>query len=237
MQLSKQILKPKGYTKTQKVLHGMFVENTGMAMMDSGGDNGRNWQRNQGVDFRKMPRVDYEYDGQYTTVTRSLFHHLDDCCEFDPIENKKFANYCKRRDMPSNTNSVEEYLYEKDIVDQGDIYKYHTDNTYNNENIMSQVMQYVAAGAIDKVYISIHGGADVRGGYTDIKVFDFDTDMFFMMTDCRLGCKCGEVYSDDCAQHWYDNWFGKDGIPSCWSKHMFRDKYQCKVCREIVWAC
>jgi hypothetical protein len=162
---------------------------------------------------------------------------LDDCCEFDPIENKKFVNYCKRIDIPSNTNSVEEYLADKDITDQGDIYKYHTDNTYNNENILSQVMQYVAAGVIDKVFITIHGGADVRGGYTDVKVFDFDTECFFDMTNARLGCKCGEVYSDDCGSNWYDNWFGKDGIPSCWSKHLFRDKYQCKVCREIVWAC
>ena len=234
MQLSKQYWR---YTITQKVLHDMLVENTGMAMMDSGGDSGRNWQRNQGVDFRKLPETDYEYDGQYTNVTKSLFHHLDNSCEFDPIENKKFANWCKRNEAPSDTNSVEEYLAEKDIIECGDIYKYHTDNTYNYENILSQVIQYVAAGSIDKVYISIHGGADVRGGYTDVKVFDFDTDAFFDVCGCRLACKCGEVYSDDCGNHWYDNWFGKDSIPSCWSKHVFRDKYQCKICREIVWAC
>lgn len=215
----------------------MLGENTGMAMMDSGGDSGRNWQRNQGVDFRKMPEFDYDYDGQYTNVTKSLFHHLDNSCEFDPIENKKFANWCKRNEADSDTNSAEEYLAEKDITDQGDIYKYHTDNTYNYENILSQVIQYVAAGSIDKLYLMIHGGADVRGGYTDVKVFDFDTDAFFDVCGCRLACKCGEVYSDDCGNHWYDNWFGNDGIPSCWSKHMFRDKYQCKVCREIVWAC
>ena len=138
--------------------------------------------------------------------------------------------------MIPNTNSVEEYLYEKDIVDQGDVYKYHTDNTYNYENILSQVIQYVAAGSIGKLYLMIHGGADVRGGYTDVKVFDFDTDAFFDMYYCQLACKCGEVYSDDCGNHWYDNWFGNDDIPSCWSKHLFRNKYQCKTCREIVWA-
>ena len=86
----------------------------------------------------------------------------------------------------------------------------------------------------------LNGGADIRGGYTDVKVFDFDTDVFFDMYYCQLACKCGEIYSDDCGAHWYDNWTNKDqatdGIPSCWSKHLFRDKYQCKVCKEVVWA-
>lgn len=39
------------HTKTEKVLIAMLKENTGIALMDSGGDSGRHWQRNQGRDF------------------------------------------------------------------------------------------------------------------------------------------------------------------------------------------
>ena len=33
--------------KTQKAIYKMLTENTGVAMCDSGGDDGRHWQRNQ----------------------------------------------------------------------------------------------------------------------------------------------------------------------------------------------
>lgn len=221
-------MRPKGYTKTEKVIHDMLLENTGMAMMDSGGYSGRNWQRNQSiVDFREMPVFDYEWDGSWFNITKSLFHHINESCEFDPIENKKFVNWCKRNEESSDCYSAEEYF------EQNGWSGSHTDNSYNYENLLSQVIQYTTC--FDKLYLTIHGGADVRGGYTDVKVFDYDSDMFYMMSDCRLECKCGDVYSDDCGNHWYDGQgFGKDGIPSFWTKHLFRDKLQCKICKQIV---
>ena len=61
--MSTQILRPRGYTKTEKVIHDMLLENTGMAMMDSGGDSGRNWQHNQTiVDFRKIPELHLTFE-------------------------------------------------------------------------------------------------------------------------------------------------------------------------------
>lgn len=58
---------------TKKIIRGMLKENTGTHMLDSGGDNGRMWQRNQDKDFDKEP---------YSTLRaekwgRSLEHRRD----------------------------------------------------------------------------------------------------------------------------------------------------------------
>ena len=37
----------KQFTKTQKLVYAMLTENTGTHFLDSGGTNGRRWQRNQ----------------------------------------------------------------------------------------------------------------------------------------------------------------------------------------------
>ena len=40
---------PRGYTKTQRILHQMLTENTGAHVLDSGSIYGRHWQRNRAI--------------------------------------------------------------------------------------------------------------------------------------------------------------------------------------------
>ncbi len=49
-----------------------------------------------------------------------------------------------------------------------------THNTYNGEDLLSQTLQFIYWTDEDgaHVLLQIHGGADVRGGYTDARVFD-----------------------------------------------------------------
>ena len=239
-----QLVKPKDYTATQSVLHDMFTENTGMSMMDSGGDGNRHWQRNQEVvDFREREPFTYSFDGSYLEITKDLFWHLNDALEYDPLGTTKFERWVKGdEDRLNDLSGVEEYVTGYDNkhkfsqeVDSG--------NSYNDENLLNQVFQYV----LDRpqVYIAIHGGCDVRGGYTDYKAFEYEEDYLFDWCRASLSCGCGDlremtdgsVYTDDSGAHWYEDWTGhtwNNGLPVIWQKHLLKDKLVCKVCKEDV---
>jgi len=57
--------------------------------------------------------------------------------------------------------------------------------------------------------LQIHGGCDVRGGYTKPQFFRvLDRDYFIMaQNDVRVSCECGycNAYSDDGGYHWYSD--------------------------------
>ena len=245
----KRFYKPKGLTETESVLHDMLKENTGCAMMDSGGDDGRSWQKNGAIkDFRDLLPINYEYEtwthkdgteGHWFTITRLLFHHLNDHLTYDREETKKLEKWIKKNDKYTNSVSdVEEYIeqvYGGFCADTINDLAY-SDNTYNNEHLLSQDFQYVSYGA--QIFISIHGGADIRGGYSDYKVFtQDDQDMLFLdATGCNMRCGCGSIYSDDCGYHWYNDAHSmetKDGFPVCW-KQADDKKLRCTECGDLV---
>ena len=69
-----------------------------------------------------------------------------------------------------------EYFSEVNGLDIGGFYGEGSPvvvNTYNGEDALSQVLQYVYFTADHEEYVvlQIHGGCDVRGGYTAPKVF------------------------------------------------------------------
>ena len=67
-----------------KVIQAMLKENTGKHFLDSGGDNGRMWQRNQNKVFKSEPRVTIDDYG----FTVSTFHYLSEVLELDNITRK-----------------------------------------------------------------------------------------------------------------------------------------------------
>ena len=69
--------------KTTKVIYKMLTEDTGKHFLDSGGENGRHWQYNQKKsikDFMNEPEISKDDD----IITKSLFHHLNESCEYLP---------------------------------------------------------------------------------------------------------------------------------------------------------
>ena len=239
-----QLVKPKDYTATQSVLHDMFTENTGMSMMDSGGDGNRHWQRNQEVvDFREREPFTYSFDGNYLEITKDLFWHLSDALEYDPLGTTKFERWVKGdEDRLNDLGGVEEYVTGYDNKHKF-TQEVNSGNSYNDENLLNQVFQYV----LDRpqVYIAIHGGCDVRGGYTDYKAFEYEEDYLFDWCRASLSCGCGDlremtdgsVFTDDLGNHWYDDWTGytwNNGLPCIWQKHLFRNKLVCKICKQDV---
>ena len=164
--------------KSENVIYKMLTENTGVHMCDSGGEDGRHWQRNQKKklkDFKNEIDISYDNDDQ---CTKSLFHHLVDSCEYLQDETKLLETWIKQDKNRSNSwNDVEEFMSK--YIHQNK--KINCIYTYNEDNVLSQDIQFLYGGNIydsDVVAISIHNGADARGGLTDYKFFKVDWDQF-----------------------------------------------------------
>ena len=206
------------------VIYDMLKENTGIAMCDSGGDNGRSWQRNADKtleDFKKAESVEVEQpynsytlkrNGEFvrngdtesglrlgayykdgdtierntvTTdecyVTVDTFHYLTS----GVIELDAFCREFNAMGVDDwdGSETIDAYGVSKDgakwLEDNG-LKVTDSWNTYNGEDNLSQTLQganVVRTGNEsnfefpDYVLLQIHGGADVRGGYTDAKLF------------------------------------------------------------------
>lgn len=166
-------------------LHKMLTENTGRSFLDSGSAYGRNWERNQGVTvkaLKAMPSATCDKDGCYTV---NVFHFLRDRLYLDDVC-KKFNRACVPAadwdgDMAHGLSAKGQAWLEKrkfEIVGRDAGF-----NTYNETCPLSQVLQGTWLtndpewdGEYDYftqyyLLLQIHGGCDVRGGYTDARLF------------------------------------------------------------------
>lgn len=171
--------------ETKQIIYAMLTENTGAHFLDSGFANGRMWQKNQVKtidDFENEEVEKYELhkwnDNYELERTVSVYHYLKDletddvCNEFNRLQDNS-DNW--DADCEAYGVSLEAWAY----LDNGfevDIDRIF--NTYNGDSDLSQVLQGAQIRIYDEHYIilQIHGGADVRGGYTDAKLFKLNDD-------------------------------------------------------------
>lgn len=159
----------------KQLVYKMLTESTGAHMLDSGGAYGRHWERNQKrtlQDFVNDPEVTLEYykkDFEYYTI--SVFHYLTNgqleldglCDDFNTLAVKNWDS-----EIYGVSKEGADWLKRRGFEIGGSF------NTYNGESALSQVLQgtYIkSAGGDDYVLLQIHNGCDVRGGYTDAKMF------------------------------------------------------------------
>ncbi len=160
--------------KLREVIFGMLKTDTGTHMLDSGGANGRAWQRNANKtidDFEAEPLVTgTKEDGQ----TISLFHYLTGHAglSLDALCDEYNAMPCEDWDggIYGVSAAQAKWLEAKGLKELEGF------NSYNGEQYLSQVIQgtYLSSDGTDipdYVLLQIHQGADVRGGYTDAKLF------------------------------------------------------------------
>ena len=177
-------------TQTQQAIYEMLIENTGKHFLDSGGDSGRHWQLNQKkthLDFMNEEVLHFDKsDPKDIIITKSLYHHLVESCEHltpltnqlnDWINENKYHAFDNPNGRSNTWNDVEEFMSEFLTHD-----KIHCVYTYNFDNVLSQDIQYLHFGDDlydnDIIALSIHNGADARGGLTDYKFFRVDWDQF-----------------------------------------------------------
>ena len=179
-------------TQTQQAIYEMLIENTGKHFLDSGGDSGRHWQHNQNkthLDFINEKELHFDKsDPNDVIITKSLYHHLTESLEYLPQLTNQLNDWINKDkyhafDNPSGRSNVwhdvEDFMSEF-LTDD----KIHCVYTYNFDNVLSQNIQYLHSG--DDLYdnniiaLSIHNGADARGGLTDYKFFKVDWDQFLL---------------------------------------------------------
>jgi len=149
----------------------MLTENTGKALCDSGGAYNRHWQENQKrslADFENEKSVKWE--GDYYSI--SVFHYLVNGLELDNICDAFNSAYTPCENWDSELYGVSEKGESFLINDLGMEIK-RTFNSYNGESALSQVIQGTWLEFNEKNYLllQIHNGCDVRGGYTDARLF------------------------------------------------------------------
>jgi hypothetical protein len=221
----------------------MLKENTGASFLDSGGAYGRNYERNQKRDFKSEPActLDAEnwHDEPTIDISFNIWHYLtayldyDDDCEF---LNKEFQEFCNSPEHKEDGyfTCMEAWTEERQnepATEEDKFSEVYSANNYNYDNLLSQTIQYTHFIYKEKDYIllQIHGGCDVRGGYTEPVIFKTGDNDYFELAqhDCYLSARYPiderqkllkgieppkelySWYSDDSGAHWYSD----DGEP------------------------
>ena len=216
--------------EVDNVLCEMLTENTGIAMMDSGGENGRAWQRNQGKtveDFLNKESVtvdpiyytkkdedgDEVVDVSEITYTISVFHHLrnmlylDDFCRaFNKINvggpDWDGGYYGVSKEAGAILDAV---IKDRSLREW---------NSYDEQSNLSQTIQGAWLEINNKQYmlLQIHGGADPRGGYTDARLFLADMDNSLNDVSGEITMKEKGVVADDLRVVMVDNRGGYNSL-------------------------
>lgn len=177
-----------------------FLDSGGSAQYDANGNYtgsthgyGRNFERNKGRDFESERPVGVEFEicGDEVRVefSHNTYHWLKERLEFDPEMDELFHGaYLKEVDEDDNSwlflmEGFPAWLEKQQDDEENELYGSFggiygegeplTVNTYNHECLLDQTLQftYFSGDRGEYVLLQIHGGADVRGGYTKPRVF------------------------------------------------------------------
>ena len=176
--------------KTKDIIKQMLTENTGRHMLDSGGSNGRYWQRNQGRVFESDPETVsefsiYQYKEQQPeldiSITHNLYHWLTQRLDYSERIDEIFQWFCNRKSQvdlswDQNIDNFFNFTKPSSICGSSPTGGY----TYNEpQNLLSQDIVFNQFTTDhDLVILRIHNGADARGGFTNPRVFECDDELF-----------------------------------------------------------
>ena len=197
----------------KQTIQGMLKENTGTHMLDSGGDNNRRWQKNQLINFDGTDSIYFDD----CSIYRSTYHYLIDNLSItkeSKIYQEKYNQFIKDSEecyLVDMENFID-HLQDKDILIEDNYMinkKPECNNTYNYDNLIDQVLQYIIFYDGNDYYIilQIHGGCDVRGGYTAPKIFQLDDieEFISQQYNCNVTTKKGNLYYSDDTYHFYND--------------------------------
>ena len=202
---------------TEEIVAGMLVEPTGTHFLDSGGAYGRHWQRNQGRTFADEPSATLTFqawpDGKgWMDLTVSVYHFLVDHLDYDHLWQRRLDIVAERNPDDSWFKVVEKFFDR--IKAKGTVGDLTVVNTYNEEDLLSQVVWYAQANVEYKgfdgllIVVMVHGGCDVRGGYSSPKCFTGEEWPLSGNAQAFMGCSGAEQhrwYTDDAGSHWYSD--------------------------------
>jgi len=205
---------------TREIIQEMLKENTGRHVLDSGDFYCRHWELNQTRNFDQEPEAWLEvWDGK-PLVTINVYHFLVRALTYDPEADQAFQEFAE---LPQNQELLwlevmrafpDWFARQKGLDRATGFYgegKPILINTYNGEDLLSQVLQYVYFEVDGEgfVILQVHNGCDVRGGYTRPRVFSHDFDMadvtIFDNARAMIYCEGNprHGWDTDDGVHWY----------------------------------
>ena len=218
---------------TEAIIYGMLTENTGTHFLDSGGVYGRAWQRNQAKtleDFKAEPEAYFD-GGEWPEAGKSTFWLLVNNLKHDAGLTAAYHEFAKDYQEESWLEINELWLDKLGVPGEGgDFYSEsrYTFNTYNwsDEWLGDQTLQGTSFGMGGTHYLilQVHGGADVRGGYTRPQVFELleGMDGFIMSGgDASFRCSAEECGNQLSMRGYYElELIGDDGTTSEYLKNI-----------------
>jgi hypothetical protein len=194
-------------TKTQAVILEMLLENTGKSLLDSGGAYGRAWEKNQALGAETLvnaPAVIFA-NGQ---PQKSVYHFLSEHLEFAEVLDAAWLVWDETHPEESHRENVQTFLDNFGVPENDGFFESGRFelNTYENEyDLLGQILQFTKFGinGTDYLALQIHGGCDVRGGYTKPRIFKVDDfEQFFYASES------GGVICNGCgvAYDWSPGW-------------------------------
>ena len=183
--------------EVKQLIYSLLTTNTGTHPLDSGGVYGRHWERNAKKtieDFETEPQAVLEarHDDLYPII--SLYHYLTRILELDDLCNKFNAlpvDDWNSEDYYGVSAAGEQWFKDHGFEPLGDTF-----NSYNGDSILSQIIQGETFKVNDTYYclLQVHGGCDVRGGYTDAKLFKLEEE--YKLYDESCSFRYGEGEND-----------------------------------------
>lgn len=219
---------PEGYSETQKVVQLMLTECTGVNPMDAGGDGNRSWQKWRKKLYEYPDLRNYEplkitkYD-DCTYLSLRLWHFMTEHMEFNKRLNGDFEEFME-------SERAKQWLYPhvlmaewvEDGVKEFGWTEIETANTYNFANVLESSLQYTVFKErnhpkVTFIIVSVHGGNDIRGGWTDPKVFQLYDHDEFQQAMREIAAWCDECYKEwACHAGDTDRWESDRGKTEDW---------------------
>jgi len=223
-----------------KKLVELLGTSTGAALCDSGGAYGRHWERNKkfleaGGNFEDLPRVSVHINGSddedlkeendmsnktfEVEVSINIYHFLyesllynDDCAQFNKFlhEYEGDLDDLFKKDIDILKKKLKEIFDTEDF----DLSK-EAVNTYNGEDALSQTLWYrrIDIGLTQYVFIMIHQGCDVRGGYTWPQLFEVSADERLHDNNIvNMACGCENWTSWSAGYRWESQGTDPEGM-------------------------
>lgn len=148
---------------------------------------------------------------EITSPTISTFALLSSILTYDEDENKAYEDF---KDKLEETGELEYYESSQfqqylEYLDSNETtlsrnFEWHgfRDNTYNHENLLSDIFQYTIFAKNDEYYVflEIHRGGDVRGNYSGgciFHIYDGDDGVCSLVSSNRY-----TIYCNNCEAYW-----------------------------------